>query len=282
MADLGRNDGDLGGEGVRPSVSGRVDDAPEAATGGGAETKSASADRSSDFALSPAVVRVLFADAPEIHADPDPLPWNPLLDLSVEMCAKQAQAALVDAPLNAEALKILRARDDATTQYAFSIPTGSVIRALAQQCPRIVEIGAGTGYWAKLLSDAGADVVALDNILPGNSNGYMHGQIVGQWFPVQLGDETSLADHIDRSLLLMWPPMDPMAEVVLDYWRSPVGSHLIYVGEHEGGACARDEFFEALAAQFTEIAEYEIPTWRHMNDAVWVYQRHSLPKRRRR
>src|SRR4051794_21992422 len=45
--------------------------------------------------------------------------------------------------------------------FAWAVPSDEAIEEIARHGP-IVEIGAGTGYWAWLLAQAGADVLAYD------------------------------------------------------------------------------------------------------------------------
>src|SRR3954471_21819338 len=58
-------------------------------------------------------------------------------------------------------------------RYSFAIPSNEVLAALRALGP-LVEVGAGAGYWARLLRDLGADVVATDLELPAD-NGWLHG-----------------------------------------------------------------------------------------------------------
>src|SRR5687768_14809752 len=46
-------------------------------------------------------------------------------------------------------------------RYAHAIPTTQALRALLALGP-ILEIGAGAGYWARLLRDLGGDVIATE------------------------------------------------------------------------------------------------------------------------
>jgi hypothetical protein len=50
-----------------------------------------------------------------------------------------------------------------TASYTLSVPTEPALGAIAEASPHgVVEVGAGTGYWARLLHDCGVDVVAYD------------------------------------------------------------------------------------------------------------------------
>jgi protein-L-isoaspartate O-methyltransferase len=50
--------------------------------------------------------------------------------------------------------------------YAYAPPNTAALEALLARSP-LLELGAGTGYWARLLRGAGADVLALDIAPPG-------------------------------------------------------------------------------------------------------------------
>ena len=56
-------------------------------------------------------------------------------------------------------------RTFACRMYAFAVPTAEAIAVLKRHCP-LVEVGAGTGYWASLVRQAGGDVTALDSQPP--------------------------------------------------------------------------------------------------------------------
>lgn len=56
----------------------------------------------------------------------------------------------------------LMKRDYLVHRYAWAVPSPQAIKWIAERCPRIVEIGAGRGYWAKLLAGAGVDILAFD------------------------------------------------------------------------------------------------------------------------
>src|SRR5882672_7322034 len=181
--------------------------------------------------------------------------WNPLYDLC-RKCHPRGRQPYWSAPL----------------------ATPEAIQAIVTAAPRLVELGAGTGYWAQLLASAGADVVALDNVAPGTRNTYggirsrdeePGGQVVGRWFPVEEGDAQRLAAYPDRALFLCWPPMDSMAADALAVWRGDV---LILIGER-GGCTGTDAFYERLDAEFDTVAEVRLPQWDGIHDDLEVCRR---------
>ena len=164
-------------------------------------------------------------------------------------------------------------RHQLTFQYSWAVPSPEAIAWAAERCPRIVEIGAGRGYWAKLLAAAGCDVVAYDKSI------HDTGEIVNnEWhtdgatfFPVEHGYPERAAGHADRTLFLCWPPYDnAMAHGAITAYS---GQELLYIGEGCGGCCGDDEFWKVIAADWEEIGECDIPQWYGMHDWMWLYRR---------
>ncbi|KAL7520981.1 hypothetical protein ACHAWX_005666 [Stephanocyclus meneghinianus] len=99
---------------------------------------------------------------------------------------------------------------------AFAIPSNAVLRTIITHAPRIIEVGAGTGYWSYLLSKLGADVVAYDAHPPGytydaTSDGGLNVYFGStSYYPVERGDTSTIfggtcSDVTDRALLMVWP-----------------------------------------------------------------------------
>lgn len=96
-------------------------------------------------------------------------------------------------------------------------------------------MGAGAGYWAKLLKVRHAvdcllyDLDATDDTQSVSGNGtklhHVRHHVMAQ------GDASSVKHHKDRALFLCWPPKDdPMAyDSLMNY----AGDKVIYVGEWE-------------------------------------------------
>lgn len=128
------------------------------------------------------------------------------------------------------------ARAELLARYGFAVPDDRAIQLIAAHAPRgVVEIGAGTGYWARQLHDAGVNVVAYDIAPPpSKQNQWFAGQ--EPCFPVRRGDHHVAAQHTERTLLLVWPTRNEdwaadAAQVHLDAG----GERLVYVGEPPGG-----------------------------------------------
>lgn len=113
----------------------------------------------------------------------------------------------------------------------------------------VVETGAGTGYWAWQMEQAGIDVVAYE------PNEQQEGNTFARrtWTTVLRDDHGASRHHPDRALFLCWPSYsDPWAAQSLANYE---GDMLIYAGEGEGGCCADDEFFQLRDTEFEEIGD---------------------------
>lgn len=93
------------------------------------------------------------------------------------------------------------ARERLVKRYAWAVPTEEAVRVIASHGP-VVEIGAGTGYWASLLRQVGTDVVAYDRSPHDNH------WCVGTHSLVEVGGPEKASEHPDRTLFLCWPPYD--------------------------------------------------------------------------
>lgn len=157
------------------------------------------------------------------------------------------------------------ARKELVKRYAWAIPNEQALEAIAAWSP-LVEIGAGTGYWARLLAERGADIIAYD-IAPGKN----HWCDSDLFFPVETGGPEKAGEHSDRTLFLCWPPYNSdMAYRALMAYQ---GHRLAYIGELEGGCCADDQFFGALCTDWRLVQDVRIPQWWGLNDALYLYER---------
>ena len=110
----------------------------------------------------------------------------------------------------------------------------------------IVEPGAGTGYWAWQMEQAGIDVVAYEPAEV-TDNKFAH----REWTTLLRDDHAAPKHHPDRALFLCWPSYaEPWAAQALSCYS---GDMLIYAGEPEGGCTADDDFYRLLDAEWEEI-----------------------------
>ena len=150
------------------------------------------------------------------------------------------------------------AREYVVEHWAWAVPSDEAIGRLVRYSP-IVEIGAGRGYWARLASEAGADVVAYDSIPPKR-----------RFFPVRRGGSNMARYHADRALFLCWPPYaSPMASKCLANY---AGSTVIFVGE---GCTGSSHFHDTLQRRWEIVEAIHIPQWFGLHDRMYVFRRRS-------
>src|SRR3990172_10543074 len=174
---------------------------------------------------------------------------------------------------NGNCLCDYRRRNKLVRKYSWAIPNDEALDKIALHSP-IVEIGAGTGYWASLLKGRGADIKAYDshppNGLPG-SNPYRHGKM---WFSVKRGSFSVLAKHKNRALFLCWPPYnDPIAYDCLEAYEANGGKTFIYIGESSYGCNGDENFHEMLKCKWSLIKMVDLPQWEGIHDNLFIYKR---------
>ncbi len=162
------------------------------------------------------------------------------------------------------------AREPLIHRYAFAVPHDAAIELLVG-LGRIVEIGAGTGYWAALLRAEGATVFPYDSSPPGPG-------VSNHYFPegslytlVEVGGPEKAAEHPDCALFLCWPPYsDSLAYDALCAYR---GDTVVYVGEGAGGCTGDDDFHAALETGWEQSRVMPIPQWPGIHDDLYMYTR---------
>lgn len=193
-----------------------------------------------------------------------------------------------------------RSRHAACQKYSWATPGPEAIAALVTLGP-LVDVGAGTGYWARQITDAGGDVVAYDidpprPVLPiGKGAGV--GVVVNHFhpnastfFPVLKGDGPEVVvGHADRVLFLCWPqyagcstPGNPeelasMTDDDVGYrtilaYRESGGQTVAYVGEGGGGYTGGWTMHNELAEHWCEVETVEIPQWWGIHDTLTIYR----------
>jgi hypothetical protein len=137
-----------------------------------------------------------------------------------------------------------------TGTYSWSIPSpGDIAWIKGILGGRgVVEPGAGTGYWAWQMEQAGIDAVAYEpHEVADNKFAYR------EWTTLLRDDHSAPKHHPDRALFLCWPNYsEPWAAQALSCY---AGDMLIYAGEGEGGCTADDEFYRLVESEWDEIGD---------------------------
>jgi SAM-dependent methyltransferase len=162
---------------------------------------------------------------------------------------------------------LLYVREVLAQVFAFAIPSEQALSTIAAYGP-VLEVGAGTGYWAALLKARGVDVIAVD-IQPVESRDVS--VLYKRSFTTVLqADERVVRQYPERTLLLSWPPdRNPMPFAALDSYR---GKHVIFIGESEFGCTADAPFHRLLEREWQLIDSVDIPRWNEANDWLQVYE----------
>lgn len=162
-------------------------------------------------------------------------------------------------------------RNHFLNNFSFAVPGRTAIARIKDFVGhrKLLEAGAGSGLWARLLSDAGVTVMAVDNKS-------FRGSItipVSRYFPVERGDAVrAVRQHRDHeALMLCWPDYSaPMASKALVAFQ---GDRLIYIGEPESGCTGDDRFHQMLRCNWREVLTVPIPQWPGIHDEVYLYER---------
>ena len=162
----------------------------------------------------------------------------------------------------------LTLRQSLVKKYSWAIPNQEAIDYLVSLSP-IVEMGAGTGYWAYLIKQSGGDIIAFDK------QPYNNPQAENQWTEVLQGEctryKSTVVQYPDRTLFLCWAPYNkPFAYRCLKSYK---GTKLVVVGEGQGGCTANDKFFRLLHKEWKVNKEIEIPQYSGIHDYLVDYVR---------
>ena len=158
----------------------------------------------------------------------------------------------------------LAARKKLIWAYSWAVPNEEAIEVLRELSP-LIEIGAGTGYWAWLARQAGVKIEAFDRSAPGAAP---------LWGEVKEGGTERLNASEGHNLFLCWPPLDePLAEKALSEFK---GRFLIYVGEHRGRT-GSPVFHDGLGKNFHNIRVIALPRWPGFVDSLFVYEKITSP-----
>ena len=195
--------------------------------------------------------------------------------------ARIVQAVLADLPKPLAELVLRAMRPALTRAFSFAVPTGAALDRVAA-LGTVVEVGAGSGYWAAALAARGAHVQAFDRVAPAATIEGPGRQL--RHFDVRIGGPTEAvaATPETRALLLCWPPgrtfdratgadlgFSGMGQAALDGFR---GDTVVFVGD-ESPSFGSPAFFARLDREFTVEARLPIPNLGDWHDAVKVFRR---------
>jgi len=160
----------------------------------------------------------------------------------------------------------LKKRAQLRRKYGYAIPNSTAIQALVKLSP-IIEIGAGNGYWAHLISKAGGKIQAFDRHIKNNPY-----KLENFYFPVQQGDEEILLQTPgSHTLLLCWPPFNQ--EMAAKALQNYLGDRFVYIGEPAYGCTGDEAFHDMLEEKWILKKTISIPRWPGLKDSLFIYNR---------
>eukprot|EP00294_Goniomonas_avonlea_P008586 CAMPEP_0114566260 /NCGR_PEP_ID=MMETSP0114-20121206/14785_1 /TAXON_ID=31324 /ORGANISM="Goniomonas sp, Strain m" /LENGTH=431 /DNA_ID=CAMNT_0001752635 /DNA_START=26 /DNA_END=1317 /DNA_ORIENTATION=+ len=237
------------------------------------------------------------------------LGWiHPLSDYAVPTPSDQGEALVRVCEYMEDIVTPLR------SLYSWAVPTVEALEAISSFSPcGLIEVGAGTGYWASLLEERGVSVEAFDIAPPdGEEENGQHFvninihvseidslQYHGNSPPfttVQRGTPSVASIWPERTLLLCWPPREQLEEPATDGAHENTcgfdaltafsGDCVVYVGEWEGQTSRQCRFGETggprlqagLRDAFDVVKRVSLPRWPFAQDDLTVWVRRAVPK----
>jgi len=123
--------------------------------------------------------------------------------------------------------EIGNALTELASRYSYVLPDPSVLAVLCSLSP-LIEIGAGTGYWAYRLRQLDIDILAFDQNPPVRAGANRYHPGAGMWTEVLSGDQTVLAAYPERTLFVCWPPLYSSLANCLDFY---AGNTVAWIGD---------------------------------------------------
>ena len=161
-------------------------------------------------------------------------------------------------------------RRELASRYSWAIPSRAALGLIADHGP-ILEVGAGTGYWASLLA---TDVVATD-LTPPTHGGNPYHRDGRTWFPVgRMTAVDAVRAHPGRTLLLCWPPPDDDAAGYAAV-RAYQGDRVLLIGGDEDGPTGTPRLHRELELNWTVTDELALASWPGIPDRLTVWARNG-------
>ena len=130
----------------------------------------------------------------------------------------------------------------------------------------MLEVGAGSGYVASELQDAGV------NIIPTNPNQFDYSENwQNEWTEIERLDAVSAIEkYPDRTVLISWPCY--RSDWSTDVLNAVENQTVIYIGENRGGCTATDSFFDIMDDEF-DVEVVGIPSLEGVYDNMYILNR---------
>jgi hypothetical protein len=158
-------------------------------------------------------------------------------------------------------------RGIAVKKFSWAIPNDEAISSIVA-CGPVVEIGAGSGYWASLVAESGGDIVATDKykLVDNEFTDKVHCYSKIE----KLSALSAVRKYHNRALLSVWPSYQQSwsGKALAEYLKLG-GQTVIYVGEGEYG-CTGNKRFHNLLNNLRVVKEVSIPQWIGIHDHMEI------------
>lgn len=206
-----------------------------------------------------------------MHREPQPGD-NRLLKLLEVLAGARVTPGLLPVPQPlARMLDLDRRRRELASRFSWAVPTEAALGLIGDHAP-VLEVGAGTGYWAALLRDRGIDVHPTDAEPPGTGGNNYH-RAGRAWMDVNRADAVAAVRASSRrSLLICWPPPDDDSAGYAAV-RAFTGDTVLHVGGGADGPTGTARLHRELDLNWRVTDELALPSWPGIPDRLTVWRR---------
>ena len=165
---------------------------------------------------------------------------------------------------------LVELRTEFTTRYGFPIITPEAVDELAKLLTgrQVLEVGAGNGYLAQQLQQAGVDLFPTDPHHPASSS-YALGK-TQHTAVIQADAKQAIREFPEMDLLWSWPCRDEASGLAQ---QSSQAQLLVYIGEQDNGCTGGELFHQVLEDRFKPVRTIHIPSFPNVHDSIGIYRR---------
>jgi len=153
------------------------------------------------------------------------------------------------------------------TNYSWAVPNQEALEEMRGR--KVIEMGAGSGYWAWRLESVAKEVRPYDKAPQWmGDNSWL---IRKEWTRVEYGSVETLESSEADTLLLVWP--NYFSDFGFDCLDKFKGERVVYVGEGEKGKCGNSKMFEEMNNNWKIVKSINNPQLTDANDHVIILER---------
>ena len=162
--------------------------------------------------------------------------------------------------------------------FSYAIPTDEAITEILNYSP-IVEMFAGSGYWAWVLKNKGCNIELYDNhSFSIKQNEYYPALCPNPYYWIK--PKTATPDILKENrfhnytLFLCWPPDENIGKEAAECLKFYTGNKLIYIGQKENGKTGGKIFFNKLKKEWSPNKIIKLPSWSNFYSCeLYIYNK---------